>query len=224
MTTLNETSKLNKAKKNFERKMFVQTIGIISPVNPMAKITSKEKNQKLVQKFKDLLKKTGDYYFPVKGKYGITEPSFMIFNITKKDLEMKANIFKQESFIFGILSDGDFDFKFYKRKPNKKSYYLVDSQIGYVEKSDEGDLYTTKGSDFKFSIPFPELQEYVNIHENLIKERSSKSKTYKRLVKDKIQKILDDSCTPFSRRMKRAFVYGADWNNQFEEFMENLKK
>lgn len=224
MTTLNETSRLSKAKKNFEGKTFVRTIGIISPANPMAKITSKEENQRLVQKFKDLLKKTGDYYFPVKGKYGITKPSFMIFNTTRKDLEMWAIVFKQESFIFGTFSEGDFDFEIWKRKPNKESYYLFDTQRGYVEKSDDGDFYTAMSRDFKFSIPFPKFQECVNVHDNLIKERSSKSKTYKRLVEDKIQKILDESYTPFSRRMKRAFVYGADWNNQFEEIMENFKK
>lgn len=61
MNGLNETSRLQKAEKTFKGQTFVRTLGIISPANPMEKMTSKEENQRLVQKFKDYLKRTGDY-------------------------------------------------------------------------------------------------------------------------------------------------------------------
>lgn len=224
MTELNETSRLQKAQKAFMGKNYVRSLGIISPANPMARMTSKEENQWLVQKFKDCLRRTGEYYFPVKGKYGITEPSFMIFNTTRSDLEMWAKVFKQESFIYGEFADGEFDFEIWKRKPNKESYYLFDTQRGYVERSEDGDYYTAIGWNFKFSIPFPKFMESVDAHNELIADRAKQSAVYAKLVEEKLTKILDESFTPLSRRMERSFVYGADWDNQFEEMIEGLMK
>lgn len=224
LTQMNETSRLQKAEKSFKGQNFVRTLGIISPANPMAKMTSKEENQRLVQKFKDYLRQTGEYYFPVKGKYGITEPSFMIFNTTRGDLEMWAKVFKQESFIYGEFTNGEFDFEIWKRKPNKESYYLFDTQRGYVERDEDGDYYTAIGRNFKFSIPFPKFMESVNAHNELITDRVKRSAVYAKLVEGKLTKILDESFTPLSRRMERSFVYGADWDNQFEEAIEELLK
>jgi len=150
MNGLNETSRLQKAEKTFKGQTFVRTLGIISPANPMAKMTSKEENQHLVQKFKDYLKRTGDYF-------------------------------------------------------------------------------TAIGRDFKFSIPFSKFMESVEVHDALIEDCAFKSDVYaklveSKLVESKLGKILDESYTPLSRRMECAFVYGSDWNNQFEEIIEDLMK
>jgi len=54
-----------------------------------------------ITSFKDSMKHAGLQYFPVTGKYGSKEQSYIIINIPVKLAERLADDFDQESFFFG---------------------------------------------------------------------------------------------------------------------------
>ena len=171
---LTETTRRQKAEQRFLNGTFVKTIGIISPENPMGKKVESEENSKYINRFKDYMKNTNTKYFPVKGKYGNVEQSYMLFNITLEDLKLWASAFKQQSFIYGIVNDGKIHFQYYQMN-NKNIYALYDEVDGFIERNEFEDFYSATSRHFKFQIPFSKLISCIEEHDNLIKERIKKS-------------------------------------------------
>ena len=118
----------------------VETLGIISAQNPIdKKHISPEENAKRKRNFEYQMKMNRYQYFPLKGKYGKEEESYLILNIGLEDLKHLANEFHQESFIFAekvFPIDSSYEpFMFYE-------FYSI---VGYKYKWGKDKIYDYKG-------------------------------------------------------------------------------
>lgn len=95
----------------------VKTFAVLTAANPLGvpltDLENRQRNNDLRKEIEDDRKKfnaatmrdlvdRGHYqYIPIKGKYGIEEPSFIVFNITLDDAKKLSSSGEQESFWFG---------------------------------------------------------------------------------------------------------------------------
>ena len=86
----------------------VSTFGIMSGQNPMkvASLTPEENEQKAVDLSAELDSRYGpDGHVPIGGMYGNPEKSNVIANPTQREMEELCEKFKQESYVWGDVSD-----------------------------------------------------------------------------------------------------------------------
>lgn len=142
--------------------LYVNTLGIITPENPMGEKSTEHENAELRGKFKAYCKKAKYVVTPVRGSYGNPERSYILSNIELNDLMQIADMFMQESFIYAKRdSSGRLTFLYYKRPAKDKPCVLVDYQNRIDNQQDAQDFFTRIG-DFKFNIPFPIFNESLN--------------------------------------------------------------
>jgi len=79
----------------------IKTIGILTAENPCAQELTPQENNRRNAKLEEILGSFLFGYRKVKGKYGNLENSFLVNNITKKQLMQLGDEFVQESIIFG---------------------------------------------------------------------------------------------------------------------------
>lgn len=177
---LNETKRSVKAVKALNGEYdFVKSIVILSPENPLGAKFKKSINTSRMKDLKSYLGEKKIVYARVRGKYGASEHSLMIFNITLNQAKEIAGKYAQESFIFcdykgkkpkfeywalksdtkekieKMRDDGDIDMQDYEIE-DKNAYQLDPSLVKdrYVNATDFEDFYTKIRKKFKFQIPF----------------------------------------------------------------------
>lgn len=144
----------------------IKTIGILTAHNPCANELSPEENKR---RNAQLEKELGSYLFgfrKVKGKYGTEEDSFLVNNITKKQLLQLGNDYNQESVIFGeYFEEGEeYGMNFSMiRTHNCDTDEPVGTIMGirkvFIDRNNSDNFYSEiKGR--KFQIPFFEVPTF----------------------------------------------------------------
>jgi hypothetical protein len=166
--------------------------------------------------------KAGHYaYVPVKGKYGNTEDSFIIFNLPLDNAKEIATETSQESFIFGRVEDDNaesavFDLYVIDRSTGKyeyeetKNYHINGSQKVTDDETGEEkeDLYTQVG-DKKFSVDFDYFKEGMERFNSIISEQAAKSNKYRDRIEKFQECLIEEGRTGRSAYMNRSLVYGS---------------
>jgi hypothetical protein len=119
----------------------VKTFLIITAENPMGSKGDNRTNRRANNSIVDYLN-TGNYAWqPVRGKYGNTENSKIIFNISLDEAIRLGLQFHQESFIFGEKNNDQTLYHLYVINEDKTGYNMVETQDKY-EKVIGSDFYT----------------------------------------------------------------------------------
>ena len=201
---------------------WVKTIGIMSPMNPMGDILSKDENDKRKEKFDKMLKRGHYVYFKAKGVYGEPETYYMIYNVEFDSIKNWSMYFKQDSFIY-VRLDRDssnkliYTFEFWKHVSKEidgvkkiTTYKLLDKQTikGKVEnlsETDDLEMFTQLNRNFKFYIPFDldkQIDEVNEIVEDSIKRHPSVN------MKEIFDNTINPKKTGYFHWQNRHLLYG----------------
>jgi hypothetical protein len=203
------------------KKNYVHTFCIITGQNPMGIEGSNNVNRTNNKKLRKILKAGHYAYVPVKGKYGNTEDSFIIFNLPLDNAKEIATETSQESFIFGRVEDDNaesavFDLYVIDRSTGKyeyeetKNYHLKGSQtVVDDETGEEREDYYTQVGDKKFSVDFDYFKEGRERFNQIISEQVEKSEKYKNRVERFQECLIEEGRTGRSAYMNRSLIYGS---------------
>lgn len=210
--------KAEKAVKNTNR--HVRTYAILTANNPMTEPLPKQYNDRLNEKLKAYLKTGNFVWFPVKGKYGSEEDSFIIYNINLQDALHIGEKFEQEAIVW---CDNETNEKqYWKQNGNgefKKQY--VRNEIS--DMSDADDYYTKVSRKMKFQIPFfdgndEELNEILSKHgeiiEKVVQHKLERIGEGKRYEDYELGKILSENVTQKAKWEARGCLYSG-----YQKFM-----
>lgn len=130
----------------------IKTCAILTSENPMVALPKKY-NDRLRQKLEVYLK-TGNFaWFPVKGKYGSKENSYIIYNISLDDALHVGEKFEQESIIW-VDNRGNEPVYQYWEQNGSGEFVKKHERNTYIDMTDQDDLWTQISRKFKFQIPF----------------------------------------------------------------------
>lgn len=172
---------------------FAKTFGIITAENPMGiKLLPKENKDRNKELFEHL--KHGRYQFvKIKGKYGNVENPVLIINIPLIELKELADIYKQESVIYGeILGYKKVNFEYWGRISETTPLKKLDS-VDYIKSINSAKDFYSSIKNWKFTIPFPIFQEAIEVW--YIEKISLLSEDKKETIKEYIQKIVENDPT-----------------------------
>ena len=200
---------------------YVHTFCIITGQNPMGMKGTNNVNRTNNNKLRKILKAGHYAYVPVKGKYGNTEDSFIIFNLPLDNAKEIASETSQESFIFGRVESDNadsavFDLYVIDRSTGKyeyeetKNYHINGSQKVTDDETGEEkeDLYTQVG-DKKFSVDFDYFKEGRERFNAIISEQAAKSDKYRDRIEKFQECLIEEGRTGRSAYMNRSLVYGS---------------
>lgn len=181
--TIKETSSETKAKRLFTNPAQmnrIKTFAIMTAENPDAIKYSRKDNKERNKDFKasisfdKMLDNKHFSYYKVKGFYGSTEHSFIIYNLTLNDAKELASSQHQLSFIFGKNDSGVLTFEFWANgSKNSYKYRKVDevNNFNFLDKDAE-DNYTQIARDFKIMIPFTKFEVAASEMEESVNRRA----------------------------------------------------
>lgn len=185
----------------------VKTFLIITAENPMGSKGDNRTNRRANNSIVDYLN-TGNYAWqPVRGKYGNTENSKIIFNISLDEAIRLGLQFQQESFIFGEKNNDQTLYHLYVINEDKTGYNMVETQDKY-EKVIGSDFYTAIDNKNKFSIPFEYFNESCENFNAIINEAKSKSEKYNKEYNHFLNECLTNGKTGHSYYTYRTLLYG----------------
>lgn len=137
----------------------IKSFAIFTAQNPDSQKFSNADNKKL---YTDLIAKLkNDHYkwLIAAGKYGNTENSVVVFNISLDKLSEIAGRYEQTSFIYCYPVDEKIQFDYYKKKNPKQKYSSTSNPYVFKKSTNEFEVktnansdYTIIGRNFKFSI------------------------------------------------------------------------
>ena len=229
MGLINEES-INKKKDEIQaavdaiegKENYVHTFCIITGQNPMGMKSDNHTNRAGNKRLRSILKAGHYAYIPVRGKYGNTEDSFIIFNLPLDNAKEIATETSQESFIYGRVekeNDGSaiFDLYVIDKQTGKykyietKNYHINGAQKVKNKKTgkEEEDLFTQVGDKKKFSVDFDYFKEGYERFNTVISEQVAKSEEYKDRIEQFQSNLLDEGRTGRSAYMNRSLVYGS---------------
>lgn len=243
MGLINEES-MNKKKDEIQaavdaiegKKNYVHTFCIITGQNPMGIDGTNRTNRTNNNKLRKILK-IGHYaYVPVKGKYGSTEDSFVIFNLPLDNAKAIATETAQESFIFGRVEDDNadsavFDLYVINKQTGKyeyvetKNYHINGSQTVVDDETGEEreDYYTQIGDKKKFSVDFDYFKEGKDRFNKVISEQVEKSEKYRERIERFQENLIEEGRTGRSAYMNRSLIYGSLFSKLDEKENGNNK-
>lgn len=135
----------------------IETMAFLSPENPCGEPLSAEENAKRYRRLIRLLKDGFYGYRKIKGKYGVEENSFMIYNISKKDAIELGEKFEQESILFGQKMGNQMLFQVIKSF-NCSGNDVVGDVVGerkvFLTLDKDSDDFFSEVGGRKFRIPF----------------------------------------------------------------------
>ena len=184
---INESSRRQKAVSAINgKKSNIRSICILTSENPRFDCFSDGNNKTNTERRENLEKdlKLGHYaWFPVKGKYGDKERSYIIYNIPKDDAMYLAKKFGQEAFIYIENNICEYYEQFENHNKFTKTHERKLSDK--IDMSNASDYFTQISKAFKFQIPFFDgsdehrsfmkesinyLNEILNSYENINEE------------------------------------------------------
>ena len=199
---ISETSRRQKAQQAIKGiNKHIHTIAIITAENPMGGEADNEYDKRAMEELLRQLS-VGHYkYFITKGKYGSTENSVMIYNITLDDTLYLCYKHNQESVVFVDITRPDvISYQHWEGDDHNSPLKLQHEEYEVVDATDDDDAYTKICRHFKFRIPFFEHIEKI---ENDLSLREG------RIDIDRlISESLDSNRTGYSRYIKRGKLYG----------------
>lgn len=220
---INETSRRQKTVQSiFGRNKSVLTFAIITSENPMGDELTPKENKDLYTKLCNDLYTQQYKYFPIKGVYGNTEHSLIIFNISLNDTKRFGNLYNQESFIFANVNyeneDEKVTFRYFQKGEKQFSQYKeIESINKFIDVTDQTDFFTAIGRNFKFTIPFERLNEEITKYDNMIQERADKYDEYKRIFHTYLYESVSDNKTAKHHRMRRSLINGKNYELYFKK-------
>ena len=97
---------------NYGKRKVLKQFVIITPENPMGVKASAVDNANFRKKFEDILKTELLYAYPVRGKYGNTEHSYIVFNMPLELAKRVGSIYDQQSFILGkVIGENEVEYQ-----------------------------------------------------------------------------------------------------------------
>lgn len=135
--------------------------------------------------------KMGNYaWLPVRDKYGNTENSKIIFNISSDEAIRLGLQFQQESFVFGERNDGKTLYHQYVINEDKTGYNMVETHKN------------------KFTVPLEYLNESCENFNTIINDAKSKSEKYNKEYNHFLNECLTNGKTGHSYYTYRTLLYG----------------
>lgn len=185
----------------------VRTFLIITAENPMGDKANNRINRVSNNSLVDYLKQGNYAWQPVRGKYGNTENSKIIFNISLDEAIRLGLKFQQESFIFGVKKNDKTLYNLYVINKGKNGYDLVETQDKY-EKVIGDDFYTAIDKKNKFGIPFEYFNESCEQFNKIVNETKNKSEKYASEYNRFLNECLAEGKTSKSYYTYRTLLYG----------------
>lgn len=223
---INETSRKIKARQSLygKRKALKQFV-IITPENPMGEQATNVDNANSRKRFEDILKTELLYAYPVRGKYGSTEHSYIVFNMPLELAKRVGEIYDQQSFIFGkVIGENEVEYQLWWKNASKnnkeasfrdKQYYLKETKREVMRVNGSDLNYTEIGKGFQYNIPF-ETFEAVEFYDNLFDERCQRSKLYEAEYQKLIEESISDKYTTMRQIHTRSRLYGNSYLFYYE--------
>ena len=187
---------------------WVKTFLILTGQNPMGQIGTNKDNRNANTTLVKYLKQGNFAWQPVKGKYGTTEDSKIIFNISITESKRLALLFNQESFIYGRKEDDVTHFDLYVINNDGNDYIKTETQDKYNDMNGQEDYYTAIDKDHKFSIPFEYFNEACQNYNKIITEIYNKSDNYQSNYDRSLNESLKDDMTGKHYYLHRTLLYG----------------
>ena len=142
-------------------------------------------------------------YYKTKGKYGSTEHSYLVYNISLHDCKKLCKAADQDSFIFGTNDSNDLNFEFWSS--NGADYIKLDTCSMIKGRVNSEDNYTQISKDFKFTIPFSIFNEQL---EKVSIKIDKKIELYEDYKYDKwLEKLLDNKVNGKEAFRLRRLIY-----------------
>lgn len=189
----------------------VKTFLIITAENPMGEKGTNNINRVSNDNIVKYLKAGNYAWQPIRGKYGSTENSKIVFNISVDEAIRLGLLFQQESFIFGEKNEGKTLFHLYVINENRNGYDLVETQDTY-DKIIGNDFYTAIDRKNKFSVPFEYFNEGCENFNKIINETKENSEKYREKYDRFLNECLTRGKTPKSYYTNRSLIYGGLFN------------
>lgn len=159
----------------------IRTFAIISGQNPFGKKASNEENSNSDKDFKRALAVGRFVYTPLKGHYGNSEKSYIIFNLALNDAKTLARNYKQESFFFGKASTDGSTIGYFITHNNGDTYEEVEQSRTITYENEAEDFFSKFGFKFRINMRefgdiVPEITDPVNFEESLNEDRTFMSR------------------------------------------------
>lgn len=145
----------------------IDSVGIMTAENPMGEKTSVEFNEYQQSELKKILRENNYGFHEVMGKYGNTENSLIIPNISRNFMIHLCELFNQESIIWADKI-GDNTMRFYYIEQDGNVVESVDEVFVGSEAQSREDFYTWV-QNRKFYIPFFQQKEKPKEHKRFFK-------------------------------------------------------
>lgn len=187
----------------------VKSFLIITAENPMGQHGTNKTNRNANTDMVRYLKSGNFAWQPVRGKYGSTENSKIIFNISLSEAKRLGLLFGQESFIYGTKENGVTNFDLYMITDDKKDYKFTERQQKHEKiGSNEKDFYTAIDNRHKFSIPYDYFKEACEKFNGLVNEAKNKSQRYRNEYEMRVNECLSENRTGKHYYINRSLIYG----------------
>jgi len=195
MADILESRKITKFMQTlYGNKSNIFTFCIATSDNPMGHKLSDKENAERRKQLEAELKRHRLGYYPVNGKYGNLEHSYLIGNINLALCKyfFGKERFNQESFIFGVIDAKTKTTTFEYWQQNGDGNFVKQDQETKVLRQDKADDYYSEYKGFKFSIPFSIFEEALTEISETLEENYGWNPSYIMYIKDT---ALNENCT-----------------------------
>jgi hypothetical protein len=194
----------------------ISKIGILTAQNAQRKVASDDPeeniktNQELNDSLERNLKNANFRHFSVRGKYGISEDIFIVYEIFKDEVLKLGKRYDQESFIYGEFYPKSRSFIFEMIRCEDGT--VLDSRRIFVKDDTQQDYHTEAPSkqkaEAKFSIPFIDTDEYPTNREfpDLKDFLDKLSQSEKRKFTNEVNNLMEENRSPKSKWLHRGVI------------------
>lgn len=172
--------------------------------NPVCTTVNNEERTKI---YATMLRKHQFCHFPVKGKYGSIEYSFIVYNIALDDAKRFGRYFDQRDIIFGEVTERDtVTFNLY-RKDESEFANVKDKTRNYSHKETIEECLPMD-VDAYMSETLRNVVSGMAFVNELVEERCQKHWSYATRYHRNLTESISDNFTPWGRRQRRAGLWG----------------
>jgi hypothetical protein len=153
-------------------------------------------------------------YCSTNGEGKEIEPSFYIYNISLKSIMAIGDRYNQKRFLFVTFNDESkqYTFDLYLKMCGRKYCKASEETRIISAPSEEIEMFATVGEKFKIDFPFEPFKAGLMRLNKLINDRSMQYDEYKENYKEWILESVSENTTTKSQRLKRAILYGKNYN------------
>lgn len=190
----------------------IESFGIVTWENPMAKQLSVSENKSLNKRLKERLKSGNFSYSQIAGKYEQIENPFFINNISKEDIIRLGKEGSQESIIFGVRTKDGMNISLLECETGN---LIGNIKTNWKSVNQDADDYYSSHKGRKFSIPFFEGYGKIVETNNVFYEKDFKKEVLETLAKNSsVKQLLEEGRTGHSKFNLRGKIYSFLNNNK----------